>query len=761
MPNVRLSRNVILGAVLVAGGLVAGLASSYLVPRRRPDRTEPPPIRPDGDGGWAPVTVAGPHAPPRPTQEPPSDPFPLPPPGTGDPGKRALLIGVTKYDHLGPPCYLEGPGNDVRLMRSTLVRCYGFRPENVVCLTEDEGKPELRPTRANIAREFKRLAEVARPKDQVVVLMAGHGDRQPESDPPDPIAPEPDGIDEMFLPADVKPWQGFPERVPNAVTDKQLRDWLAAVTAKKAYVWAIFDCCHSATLGRVAKHVRQLPRGDREGVMVPAEEFEKARGRAEKRAARPTPKSTEQLLAPAAADEYLVATFACREFETTPEGPEPANAPGARVHGLLTYTVVGVLEQSARSTFPVTYRELMHRVQTSYLARPQGAPTPTVDGAGANRVVLGTEKPFRPDIALTKVRGEYVAAVGDLHGITPGSVLRVRSPAGGKEPPRTLGYVRVERTRPLDSVVVPVEYEGTAKPTELPAAATCEVAAVDYSVGQLRVGIEGDKTGEVKRRVAAALGTLPKEEAGLFQLVESAPHLVVRATPAGPELQVASGNRPPIPLPSLGTEPFAEALTRKLKTVHRARGLIAVGTSLEAEQTRGEGGSDIKIEVLSHSGPGKEVVLERPPTGWVFRPGARISFRVTNTSRTKRLEVTLLVVDPDYKIDLFYPARNQVNKALEPGASFTTVVGTISDQPPFGPEQMVAIVTSPTNPPVDYGLLAQAGVRERGYTAKSPVAQLLERSMYGTGARSGLTASELGDQTARVLSWRTEPAPRK
>lgn len=757
MPGVRLRRNVILGAALVAGGLAVGLASSFLLPRRGPERTEPP----TSAGGWAPVTVAGPVAPPQPAPEPPSEP-PLPPPGTGDPGKRALLVGVTKYDHLGPACYLEGPANDVRLMRSTLVRCYGFRPENVVCLTEDEGKSELRPTRPNIAREFKRLAEAARPKDQVVVLMAGHGDRQPESNPPDPVAPEPDGIDEVFLPADVRPWQGFPERVPNAITDKQLRDWLAAVTAKKAYVWAIFDCCHSASINREGKGVRQL----RSGVMVPDEELAKARGRAEKRAARPGPKSPEQVLAPAASDEYLVATFACREFETTPEGPEPANAPGARVHGLLTYTVVGVLEQSARSTFPVTYRELMHRVQASYLARPQGAPTPIVDGAGQNRVVLGTEKPFRPDITLTRVRGEYVAGVGDLHGITPGSVLRVRSAAAGKEPPRTLGYVSVERTRPLDSVVTPVAYEGTAKPTELPAAATCEVTAVDYSVGQLRVGIEGDKTGEVKRRVAAALGTLPKDEAGLFQLVGDAPHLVVRSTPAGPELQVASGTRPPVPLPPLASEPFAEALTRKLKAVHRARGLIAVGTSLEAERTRGDGGMGVKIEVISHpkKGTGEQStgrVLERPPTGWVFRPGDRISFRVTNTSPTRRVEVSLLIVDPDYKIDLFYPARNQVNKALEPGASFSTVIGEISDRPPFGPEQMVAIVTAPTNPPVDFGLLAQPGVRERGYTAKSPVAQLLERSMYGTGARSGLTASELGDQTARVLNWRTAPASMK
>ncbi|MBA4192248.1 MAG: hypothetical protein C0467_30125 [Planctomycetaceae bacterium] len=754
MVSSRLVRNVTLGvAALVAGGLALGFASSYLFSRPKPDRTGAPTPAPEGADEWSLVAV------PKRQELPESDPFPLPPLTAGDSGKRALLVGVTKYDHLAASCYLDGPGNDVRLMRATLIRSFGFRPENVVCLTEDEGKPELRPTRVNIAREFKRLAEVARPKDQIVVLMAGHGDRQPESDPPDPIAPEADGIDEMFLPADVRPWQGHPERVPNAISDKQVRDWLAAVTAKKAYVWAIFDCCHSASMIREGKGVRQL----RAGVMVPVEELAKARERAEKRTRGPAPEppATRPALAPAAADEYLVATFACREFETTPEGPEPSNAPGARVHGLLTYTVVGVLEQSARSTFPVTYRELMHRVQASYLARPQGAPTPTVDGIGQNRVVLGTDKPFRSDIALTKVRGEYVVNVGDLHGITPGSVLRVRSPAGGKEPPRVLGHVRVEQTRPLDSVVVPVEYEGNARPTELPAAATCEVVAVDYSLGQLRIGVENDTTGEVKQRIAAALRSLPKEETGLFQFVDYAPHLVVRATPAAPELQVASGTRPPVPLPPLGSEPFGDALLRKLRAVHRARGLIAVGTSLEADRSRGAGESDVKIEVLSHNGPGKGVVLERPATGWVFRPGDRISFRVTNTSRTKRLEVTLLIVDPDYKIDLYYPARNQVNKALEPGTSFTTGIGTISDKPPFGPEQMVAIVTSPTNPPVDYGLLAQAGVRSRGYGPKSPVAQLLERSMHGTGTRSGLTAMELSDQSARVLSWRTEPAPKK
>ena len=58
------------------------------------------------------------------------------------------------------------------------------------------------------------LAEQAREGDQVVVLLAGHGSQQPESDPPDAAYPEPDGLDEIFLPADVNPWQGAANDCP-------------------------------------------------------------------------------------------------------------------------------------------------------------------------------------------------------------------------------------------------------------------------------------------------------------------------------------------------------------------------------------------------------------------------------------------------------------------------------------------------------------------------------------------------------------------
>src|SRR5205085_2081584 len=59
-------------------------------------------------------------------------------------GKRALLVGVTKYDHLPGNTHLAGPANDVRLMRRLLEQTYRFPSGAIVSLTEDEGRPDRR-----------------------------------------------------------------------------------------------------------------------------------------------------------------------------------------------------------------------------------------------------------------------------------------------------------------------------------------------------------------------------------------------------------------------------------------------------------------------------------------------------------------------------------------------------------------------------------------------------------------------------------------
>ena len=77
----------------------------------------------------------------------------------------------------------------------------------------------------------------------------------------------------------VSAWQGFPVRVPNAIVDDDLGAWLRAITAKRAYVWAIFDCCHSGTMTRGTEMVREVP----PEILVPRDELDKARRRAAQR----------------------------------------------------------------------------------------------------------------------------------------------------------------------------------------------------------------------------------------------------------------------------------------------------------------------------------------------------------------------------------------------------------------------------------------------------------------------------------------------
>jgi hypothetical protein len=234
--------------------------------------------------------------------------------------KRALLVGVTKYYHLSKENQLAGPANDARLMQRLLRERYQFPEEGIVTLTEDEVTPERKPTRANVERELRRLVDQAREGDQVVILLSGHGYRQPENDPPDPQFPEPDGLDEIFLPADVSQGKGTPMRVPNAIVDNELGKWLRAITAKKAHVWIVFDCCHSGTMTRGTEVVRELP----PDTLIPHDELDKARAKAAQRAKTHGGASPPSgpFLAREPSD-YLVALYACRSHETTPECPLP------------------------------------------------------------------------------------------------------------------------------------------------------------------------------------------------------------------------------------------------------------------------------------------------------------------------------------------------------------------------------------------------------------------------------------------------------
>jgi Caspase domain len=690
---------------------------------------------------------------------------PDPAPSVRNTGKRALLVGVTTYDNV-PKAHLDGPSNDVRLMRRFLEERYQFPASAIVSLTDDDGAAAQRPTRANIEREFRRLAVEAREGDQIVILLAGHGSRQPESNPPNPQSPEPDGIDEIFLPADVSQWKGFPERVPNAIVDDEIGAWLRAITEKRAYVWAIFDCCHSGTMTRGSEVVRELP----PETLVPREELNKARQRAAQRQGttrggsdpKPAP------FVPRQPSEYLVALYACRSKESTPEGLQPSGSPNAETHGLLTYSLVDVLTKSADSNSSLTYRELVRRVQARYAGRIQGAPTtPLVEGRGQVRLVLGTAEPSPSPFVLTRERGEYKVSAGDLSGLTPGSVLAVETPAGDDGNRKLLGHVRVRVTNPFAATVEPCVYEGTALAENLPALSTCRVVFLDYGLRRFKVAIQASPEQHATvPRLREVLKPLTDPKDGLIELVEN-PKLaewLVRPFEGKVELLEASGNRAPFALPGPNSPMLGDSLRHNLERVYRARNLIALASRFEAERFRGGSAIDLEVEVLSHKDDAHlGEVLPTPPGGWTFRPGNLISFRVINKSRTP-VDVTLLVVGSDFEITPFYPGTDDVAKSLEPGQPLSTPPpwGKVSKDPPFGPECLVVLAAPASSPPIDFGALAQRGLplargADASQSLRSPLGELLESAMFRTRTRDGLSPSMAQRYGMRILTWRTEP----
>jgi len=93
----------------------------------------------------------------------------------------------------------------------------------------------------------------------------------------------------------------------------------------------------------------------------------------------------------------------------------------------------------------------------------------------------------RAGILLSLVDGQYRINAGQLLGITPGSILEVRPPAGMGD--KVIGHVKVTAPRPTDSDVVLGAHEKMEAPKELPTGARCKIVFVDFGEIQLRVSV--------------------------------------------------------------------------------------------------------------------------------------------------------------------------------------------------------------------------------------------------------------------------------
>jgi hypothetical protein len=708
----------------------------------------------------------------------------------------ALLVGVTQYPNLphepGNDFWLDGPANDVALIKDLLTTKFDFKSEQITTLIGGASEAQQRPTRANIAREFGRLAAIARPGDQIVILLAGHGSQQPT----ETCELEPDGLDEIFLPEDVGMWNKVSKRVENAILDKEIHQWLAAIRNTGAFIWVLVDSCHSGDITRGTPVERE-----RRIVLAPAEVLTATK---EKCAAlRPLTHGKDTvsggvqlaLASPSGtppASGGLVVIAAAQPFEPTPELPLPESNPQASRHGLFSYTLAQVLQQRQS---PLTYRELAERVHARYRSMGRFTPTPLLAGDSIDREVLGLQTwPARPTLLLGHKNrgGQATLKAGSVHGLYPGTVLAVYPPAGEADAQLPIGHVRVTRSvEPFTAVVEPVAFGGMTAPAmeRLVPGSRCQITTVDYGALRLKVAVqvqtETDSTPHLQTFGPGA-GPAAIEDA-LLQLTRQPRNLVERVVhPTEAAWYIRLVNHGIYLIPSAGwvmtafrtsgtqtsattappqfivgnlddTATLSMALQKDLTRIARAHNLLRIANIDDSVGPLRTEGVDVSVALFDQQAQPIAYSVD----GRVLREGDRFTIRLANTGHF-HVDVTVLLIDSAYGITAFFPTEFEPNR-LGPG---DVVPLRFKVTEPFGPEQLVVIATKAEGAvPVNLAYLAQPGLRApdpettpRGVATTTLLGQLLDNAMYAMGTTQRSEREHINDYVVRLHGWTTRPA---
>jgi hypothetical protein len=666
--------------------------------------------------------------------------------GVKKPAGYALLVGCTEYKNVPIP-ELHGPANDVPMFARMLRDDFGFPPTNIRTLVGWPEDAARRPTHANIARGFEWLIASAGPDAQVVIFLAGHGVQVPipdrQEDPLDPRNPELDGMDEVFLPADVRKWARGD--LQNALRDDQINVWLQRLREKGANVWMIFDCCHSGTMARAADGER--PRQVRpQDLGIPAEAIKRAgerRGVSPPVSERISSAAVHPLqVAPSRGGRGSVAVYyASQPFETTPELPRPAGAEAVpeNYYGLFSWMLLATLKQRGKA---LSYRELAQLLVARYHAeRRTLGPTPCFEG-DLDREVLGLrEWPGRSAIVLSRRRAGLSINAGQLHGIAPGSMLAVYPPAGGARSENTLlGHVKVTAAGPSSAVVVPTVYQKRDAPDAdaLFVGSRCKLVARDLGDMRVRVAVRPAtvKDAVAKERVAASLRQLPKDQEELFTLTADEARADWLLTVEGERVnwQVAGAEPTPqhlVNYPIGDAKKLAQQLGRDIRRIYTWHNVWRVA-GLASTDGKDDFGLRLEVTKLGKSdAPAGSLVSGEP-----LRPGQRLAYRLVNNSY-QHLWVTVLLLDGSLGIKVeSLPLRSK--------ATFGPVKGTITGDG-SGREGLVVLAVSQdvSREQPDYSFLRQHGFggrapadRDAARAPETPFGRLLAGAAGGRGYHS-------------------------
>ncbi len=654
--------------------------------------------------------------PATPTSPPVTPPAPAP-------TYHALLIGVGENPELpAVPQLQDGPRNDVKLMR-TVLQSKGFSPERITVLADGVEGSVGDPTRAAILDGLTALSERVKPGDFAVVYYSGHGSQQPVTD--QTAASEPDRWDETLLPRDARKWNGSAGVVENAIIDNEIETRLTALRQRGAFVLAVFDSCHSATVTRKVPPEDWRDRGIKpEDLGVPEAALDKVTARGLGGASVKESGGAFSVSGPANAGGY-VAFFAAQSNETAPQMRLPQGQPGRETHGLLTYTLASAL---ARLPDGVSYRQVGEQVARQYVADHFNSPMPAFEGDRLDAPVFGqTPIELVRQWPVKRNDAQLSIPAGRLHGLAEDALLVVVASPVASEP---LGYLKVTSLDLMNSQLVPTQPKDIQKPaidpTQIPPGAYARLLSSPTRL-TLRVAPPLEESQlppktsytvaerQARTTLLEALTKAATQTEGLrIELTQPTDNadVVLRLQDGnlwllnpGAEL-VTAGPRKSPSIAVTNTGALAGIVETHLQPLAKALNLLRLTEKL-SEVT-----SALQLEVkLSRKPKGAadfQTVESKPGAMATFNPGDKLKVTFRNAGKAP-LDITALFIDSRYEISAIYPSGGALNR-LAPGDQ-DKIEGDVNADT-TGQERILIIATKAETgmPASNFAYLAHPGV---------------------------------------------------
>ena len=728
-------------------------------------------------------------------------------PDPSPPRILAVLVGVSDYGDdpltLGD---LSGPRNDALLMADVLVD-RGAAPNDIALLTSAApsayaSRHGLTPTAAPdlqaIRAALDALIDQARPGDQAVIHLAGHGWRQREA----VSGSELSGLDEVFLPQGYGVIGETYDRVrldplAGVLTDNEIGRYIDRLRGLGVDVVFIGDFCHA---------------GDA------------TRGRPDFSGARPAPRldvSGPQPVGERRIGSYT-AFFAAPAGDRAMQGLAPIWAdPSARApHGLLSVYMAAALSDPTAAT----WADVAARVQASLIehdvrdravrldapAQFEGQLDQPVLGRGAGQTPLWTV--LKPALRVTDGRaslGELTLNAGALHGLTDNSLVALSETRDGRE--RVVLYGRVVETGPARARLVPADGpEASARDwadlrtpqgrpytderlwsvriVERGAPMTFRVAVVPDFRGRSREGalrdiaddIGVDVVGhdaEAELYVSYTRDSIILTEGGggresMVGEIDLHPYMRLRADQQADWMRHALGD-------AVLTAARAWRIRTLLATLDTEPDAGAADLTTELYLWRPE---TVRTDRCPPYHPGHRGLTDTPPADAVpfaalgldaaqppvLQPCDVIFARIVNTGQTT-VDVTPLSLSPDGTIWALPWMDGRPAVRFEPGRARMTAVQLDAEDELRIPREEMAVIAVLADrqggAPASFARLAQQGVgrpRSNGQTeptrsdaATSPLLALIEEAGSGR-VRSAAVPVAPDNVSVRRFSWRVE-----